>query len=36
MEKVLPATKVLRFVQIENTLTALLDWQAAQLIPLVK
>jgi hypothetical protein len=36
MEKVLPATKVLRFVQIENKLTALLDWQAAQLIPLVK
>ena len=36
MEKVLPATKVLRFVQIESKLTALLDWQAAQLIPLVK
>ena len=36
MEKVLPATKVLRFVQIENKLTALLDWQGAQLIPLVK
>lgn len=36
MEKVLPATKVLRFVQIENKLTALLDWQAAQLIPLIK
>jgi hypothetical protein len=36
MEKVLPSTKVLRFVQIENKLTALLDWQAAQLIPLVK
>ena len=36
MEKVLPATKVLRFVQIENKLTTLLDWQAAQLIPLVK
>jgi len=36
MEKVLPATKVLRFVQIENKLTALLDWQAAQLIPLLK
>ena len=36
MEKVLPATKGLRFVQIENKLTTLLDWQAAQLIPLVK
>lgn len=36
MEKVLPATKVLRFVQIESKLTALLDWQAAQLIPLLK
>ena len=36
MEKVQPATKVLRFVQIENKLTALLDWQAAQLIPLLK
>jgi hypothetical protein len=32
----LPATKVLRWVQIENKLTALLDWQAAQVIPLVK
>jgi hypothetical protein len=34
--KVLPATKVLRFVQIENKLGALLDWQAAQVIPLTK
>jgi uncharacterized protein YaaN involved in tellurite resistance len=32
----LPATKVLRFVQIENKLTALLDWQAAQVVPLTK
>lgn len=32
----LPATKVLRFVQIENKLNALLDWQAAQVIPLVR
>ncbi|MFO1406846.1 MAG: hypothetical protein U1F08_04830 [Steroidobacteraceae bacterium] len=36
LEKVLPATKVLRFVQIENKLTTLLDWQAVQLIPLAK
>lgn len=34
--KVLPATKVLRFVQVENKLGALLDWQAAQVIPLTK
>jgi hypothetical protein len=32
----LPATKVLRFVQIENKLTTLLDWQAAQVVPLSK
>lgn len=32
----LPATKVLRFVQIENKLNTLLDWQAAQVIPLVR
>lgn len=36
LDKVLPATKVLRFVQIENKLTTLLDWQAAQLIPLAR
>jgi hypothetical protein len=36
LEKVLPAHKVLRFVQIESKLAALLDWQAAQLIPLAK
>jgi len=32
----LPATKVLRFVQIENKITALLDWEAAQVVPLSK
>jgi hypothetical protein len=32
----LSATKVLRFVQIEQKLTTLLDWQAAQIIPLAK
>ncbi len=32
----LPPTKVLRWVQIENKLLALLDWQAAQVIPLAK
>lgn len=32
--KKLPATKVLRWVQIENKLNALLDWQMAQVIPL--
>ena len=35
MGKKLPATKVLRWVQIENKITALLDWQMAQIIPLV-
>jgi hypothetical protein len=34
--KKLPATKVLRFVQIENKLTTLLDWEAAQVVPLSK
>ncbi len=34
MGKKLPATKVLRWVQIENKMTALLDWQMAQIIPL--
>jgi len=32
----LPPTKVLRWVQIENKLTTLLDWQAAQVIPLAR
>jgi hypothetical protein len=32
----LPATKVLRWVQIENKLNTLLDWQAAQIIPLAR
>jgi hypothetical protein len=32
----LPATKVLRFVQVESKLTTLLDWQMAQIIPLAK
>jgi hypothetical protein len=34
--KVLPATKVLRWVQIENKLNAVLDAQAARIIPLTK
>jgi len=34
--KVLPATKVLRWVQIENKLDTLLDVQAARIIPLTK
>ena len=36
MGKKLPATKVLRWVQIENKMTALLDWQMAQIIPLAR
>ena len=32
----LPATKVLRWVQVENKLNTLLDWQMAQIIPLAK
>lgn len=36
MGKKLPATKVLRWVQIENKMTALLDWQTAQIIPLAR
>jgi uncharacterized membrane-anchored protein YhcB (DUF1043 family) len=36
LEKKLPATKVLRFVQVEQKLTTLLDWQAAQIIPLAR
>ena len=34
MEKELPATKVLRWVQIENKLNALLDYEAARIVPL--
>lgn len=34
MEKELPAKKVLRWVQVENKLNALLDVQAASVIPL--
>ena len=34
MEKELPATKVLRWVQIENKLNALLDFEAARIVPL--
>jgi hypothetical protein len=34
MEKALPATKVLRWVQVENKLNALLDYEAARLVPL--
>jgi len=34
--KKLPATKVLRWVQVESKLTTLLDWQMAQVIPLAK
>jgi hypothetical protein len=36
MGKKLPATKVLRWVQIENKMGALLDWQMAQIIPLAR
>jgi hypothetical protein len=34
MEKALPPTKVLRWVQVENKLNALLDFEAARLVPL--
>jgi hypothetical protein len=34
--KKLPATKVLRWVQIESKLNTLLDWQMAQIIPLAR
>ncbi len=34
--KKLPATKVLRWVQIESKLNTLLDWQMAQVVPLAK
>jgi len=33
-EKALPATKVLRWVQVENKLNALLDFEAARIVPL--
>jgi hypothetical protein len=33
---VLPKTKVLRFVQIENKLNALTDFQAARVVPLAQ
>ncbi len=36
MGKQLPATKVLRWVQIENKMASLLDWQMAQIIPLAR
>ena len=35
-EKVLPATKVLRFVQIENKLDTLIEMQAVRAIPLAQ
>jgi hypothetical protein len=35
-EKVLPAQKVLRFVQIENKLDTVLEMQAVRIIPLAK
>lgn len=36
MEKALPATKVLQWVQVENKLNALLDVQAASVVPISK
>lgn len=36
LEKVLPSTKVLRFVQVENKLNTLLDMQAAVIIPIAQ
>jgi hypothetical protein len=36
MTKVLPATKVLQWVQVENKLSSLLDVQAASVIPLAQ
>jgi hypothetical protein len=35
-DRVLPRTKVLRFVQVENKLETLVDMQAARVIPLAK
>ena len=35
-DRVLPRTKVLRFVQVENKLETVLDLQAARVIPLAK
>jgi Spy/CpxP family protein refolding chaperone len=34
MEKALPPSKVLRWVQVENKLNALLDFEAAKIVPL--
>jgi hypothetical protein len=34
--RVLPATKVLQWVQVENKLNTLIDWQMAQVVPLAK
>ena len=34
MEKALPPSKVLRWVQVENKLNALLDYEAARIVPL--
>lgn len=36
LEKVLPNAKVLRWVQIENKLTALTNFEAARIVPLAK
>jgi len=36
LEKALPAAKVLRWVQIENKMTVLTNFEAARIIPLVK
>jgi hypothetical protein len=36
LDRVLPAQKVLRFVQIENKLNTLVAMQAARVIPLAK
>jgi len=36
LEKELPAAKVLRWVQIENKMTVLTNFEAARIIPLVK
>jgi uncharacterized Fe-S cluster-containing protein len=36
MQRKLPATTVLQWVQVENKLTALLDVQAAAIIPIAR
>jgi hypothetical protein len=36
LEKAIPAAKVLRWVQIENKMTVLTNFEAARIIPLVK